>query len=96
MLPAKSSALQRILARAACSYSNKKLPGVIDFAQFEKCIIAKTSLILDVREPAELQKKSDIPGSFNLPLGKMVTAFSLSGEEFQKCTELRSRTRRIR
>ena len=42
------------------------------------------SLIVDVREPGEIENFGAIPGAVNVPLGDITDAFDMSAEDFQR------------
>ena len=41
-------------------------------------------LIVDVREPGEIEKSGAVPGAVNVPLGDITDAFDKSAEDFQR------------
>ncbi|KAH7327901.1 Rhodanese-like domain-containing protein [Stachybotrys elegans] len=41
-------------------------------------------VIVDVREPAELQETGRIPGAINIPITSAVQSFHISGEDFEE------------
>ena len=82
---ATASAARRFFPmRAASSYSSDPLPAEVNFKEFEGYRALQKSLIIDVREPAELEKLGKIPGAINCPLGDIAAAFDKSGEDFQR------------
>ena len=83
-LRATASAARRVLSmRAASSYSSEPLPAEVSFKEFEEYRALKKSLIIDVREPAELEQLGRVPGAVNCPLGDIAAAFDMSEEDFQ-------------
>ena len=71
--------------RAASSYSSDPLPAEVGFKEFEVYRALEKSLIIDVREPGEIEKLGKIPGAvINCPLGDIAAAFDMSAEEFQR------------
>ena len=82
---ATASAARRFLpVRAASSYSSDPLPAEVSFEEFEEYRTLQKSLIVDVREPAEIEKLGGIPGAVNCPLGDVAAAFDKSAEDFQR------------
>ena len=77
--------LLRASRRLASSvYSSQQLPDEVDFAHFERCRRAGQTLIVDVREPAELEKNGRVPGVVNVPLGLVSEALvEASAEDFE-------------
>jgi rhodanese-related sulfurtransferase len=67
------------------SYSRQGLPAIMDYHKFEQCRSNGKTLIVDVREAVELTEKGSVPGTLNLPLGNIASAFALSKEDFVKC-----------
>ena len=61
-----------------------KLSKEIDYDKFEQIRKEKSATIIDVREIEELINTSVIPGSINIPLGDIETAFSMNQENFEK------------
>ena len=84
---AAASAARRILPmsmRAASTYSSDPLPAEVTFKEFEEYRTLEKSLIIDVREPEELEKVGKVPGAVNCPLGDVAAAFDKSAEDFQR------------
>jgi len=50
----------------------------------EKSVNKHNYILIDVREPTELQKTGQIPTSINIPLGQLETTLQLNEKDFQK------------
>uniref|UniRef100_A0A914W813 Rhodanese domain-containing protein n=1 Tax=Plectus sambesii TaxID=2011161 RepID=A0A914W813_9BILA len=59
-------------------------PTDIGLAELKEKINKKDILLIDVREPTELQAYGVLPGAINIPLGEVPYALSLSPEAFER------------
>lgn len=56
----------------------------VSYDQLKQLLAGRKSVVVDVREPWELREYGFIPGSINVPLGQVNTAFQLHPEEFKE------------
>lgn len=56
----------------------------VSYEQLKKLLASREAVVIDVREPWELREYGFIPGSINVPLGQVNTAFQLGAEEFKE------------
>ena len=66
--------------------SKKIVKTEVDFNEFESYRLNGTALIIDVRNPHELQEKGKIPNTLNIPLPNIPMFFhgQVSDEEFEE------------
>ncbi|XP_034938449.1 rhodanese domain-containing protein CG4456-like isoform X3 [Chelonus insularis] len=55
----------------------------IDFHNLTQAQKDDSVLIIDVREPSEINETGQLPGSINIPMANVLTTLNLSNEEFQ-------------
>ncbi|XP_036420354.1 thiosulfate sulfurtransferase/rhodanese-like domain-containing protein 3 isoform X2 [Colossoma macropomum] len=68
--------------RSLCSASQSS--PVVTYEELKKLLVAKSGVVVDVREPWELREYGNIPGSINVPLGQVNGALQLKPEEFKE------------
>lgn len=68
--------------RTLCSASQSS--SVITYEELKKLLVAKSGVVIDVREPWELREYGNIPGTINVPLGQVSGALQLEPEEFKE------------
>ncbi|KAM4736499.1 thiosulfate sulfurtransferase/rhodanese-like domain-containing protein 3 [Anableps anableps] len=56
----------------------------VGYEQLKQLLAYGKAVVVDVREPWELREYGFIPGSVNVPLGQVNTAFQLAPEEFRE------------
>ncbi|KAK8728153.1 hypothetical protein OTU49_009141, partial [Cherax quadricarinatus] len=56
----------------------------LDYEELRALQVAGDIALIDVRDSQELQNYGDIPGSLNIPLGKIKDALQLSKDEWEK------------
>ncbi|XP_042239736.1 uncharacterized protein LOC121877872 isoform X3 [Homarus americanus] len=56
----------------------------LDFEELRALQVAGDIALIDVREPQELEKHGEIPGSLNIPLCKIKVALQLSEDEWER------------
>ncbi|KAK3513339.1 hypothetical protein QTP70_012370 [Hemibagrus guttatus] len=56
----------------------------VTYEQVKKLLVARSGVVIDVREPWELREYGGIPGSINVPLGQVSAALQLKPEEFKE------------
>lgn len=56
--------------------------SVASFEEVKSVKDQKNKVLIDVREPSELQETGVIPGSINIPLGEVESALKLPPKEF--------------
>ncbi|KAM3614075.1 uncharacterized protein V6R79_009740 [Siganus canaliculatus] len=56
----------------------------VSYDQLKQILAGRKSVVVDVREPWERREYGFIPGSINVPLGQVNTAFQLTPEEFKE------------
>ena len=66
--------------------SKQIVKSEVDFNEFESCRLNGTALIIDVRNPHELQEKGEIPNTLNIPLPNIPMFFhgQVSDEDFEE------------
>ena len=57
---------------------------IVNFQQLKDQLNEGTAILVDVRNPNELQEDGKIPGSFNIALPELSEAFQLSSGEFKE------------
>ncbi|XP_024124170.1 thiosulfate sulfurtransferase/rhodanese-like domain-containing protein 3 isoform X2 [Oryzias melastigma] len=65
-------------------YSSEPLSTEVSYEQLKQRLNDGKVVVIDVREPWELREYGFIPGSVNVPLGQVNTAFQLSPEDFRE------------
>lgn len=58
--------------------------AVVTYEELKKLLVAKSGVVIDVREPWELREYGNIPGTINVPLGQVSGALQLEAEEFKE------------
>ena len=58
--------------------------GVVTFSQLTAMLSEGTAVLLDVRNPKELEEDGKIPGSYNIALPELSGAFQMAGTEFKE------------
>ncbi|XP_045605194.1 uncharacterized protein [Procambarus clarkii] len=56
----------------------------LDYEELRALQVAGDIALIDVRDPQELQNYGEIPGSLNIPLGKIKVALQLSKDEWEE------------
>lgn len=64
--------------------STSQSSPVITYEELKKLLVAKSGVVIDVREPWELREYGNIPGAINVPLGQVTGALQLEPEEFKE------------
>ncbi len=59
------------------------MPCTNKMAQVKAQLTSPTAVLIDVREPGELQASGTIPGSLNIPVTTKPDSFFISAEEFE-------------
>ncbi|MCJ8744721.1 hypothetical protein PDJAM_G00121780 [Pangasius djambal] len=95
----RNGAVRAVASRSRCLYgrggvrtalwtrtfSSADQPAVsVTYEQVKKLLVARTGVLIDVREPWELREYGSIPGSINVPLGQVNVALQLKPEEFKE------------
>ena len=57
---------------------------IVTFQQLTDQLREGTAILVDVRNPNELQEDGKIPGSYNIALPELSEAFQLSDAEFKE------------
>ncbi|KAI4899547.1 hypothetical protein NFI96_026866 [Prochilodus magdalenae] len=68
--------------RSLCTAS--KPSAAVTYEELKKLLVAKSGVVIDVREPWELREFGNIPGTINVPLGQVNGALQLEPEEFKE------------
>ncbi|XP_072525383.1 thiosulfate sulfurtransferase/rhodanese-like domain-containing protein 3 [Salminus brasiliensis] len=58
--------------------------AVVTYEELKKLLVARSGVVIDVREPWELREYGNIPGSINVPLEQVNGALQLEPEEFKE------------
>ena len=58
--------------------------GIVTFDQLTAKLGDGSALLVDVRNPNELQEDGKIPGSFNVALPELTAAFQMGSTEFKE------------
>ena len=56
---------------------------VVDFEQLQSLLQSSSTVLVDVRNPNELQEDGQITGSYNIALPEVSAAFQLEAGEFR-------------
>uniref|UniRef100_A0A3B1JXT2 Thiosulfate sulfurtransferase/rhodanese-like domain-containing protein 3 n=1 Tax=Astyanax mexicanus TaxID=7994 RepID=A0A3B1JXT2_ASTMX len=64
--------------------STSQSSQVITYEELKKLLVAKSGVVIDVREPWELREYGNIPSAINVPLGQVTSALQLEPEEFKE------------
>lgn len=67
-----------------CRFSSGPPSADVTYEQLKQLLASRKAVVVDVREPWELREYGFIPGSLNVPLGQVNTAFQLCPEEFKE------------
>lgn len=67
-----------------CGFSSAPPSTDVSYEQLKHLLAGRKAVVIDVREPWELREYGVIPGSINVPLGQVNTAFQLGPEEFNE------------
>ncbi|XP_034938448.1 rhodanese domain-containing protein CG4456-like isoform X2 [Chelonus insularis] len=84
-----SNSLNNTHLKVEFSTEPDKMPGEgdqaanIDFHNLTQAQKDDSVLIIDVREPSEINETGQLPGSINIPMANVLTTLNLSNEEFQ-------------
>ena len=62
--------LKGLLNRTFCS-KFQNLPPTVTYEEVVEALEDSTALVIDVRQPEELEKDGVIPGALNIPLGDL-------------------------
>ncbi|KAI7806875.1 thiosulfate sulfurtransferase/rhodanese-like domain-containing protein 3 [Triplophysa rosa] len=66
-------------------FSSLSKPSIdVSYEQLKKLLVARSGVVIDVREPWELREYGNIPGSINVPLAQVNGSLQLSPEEFKE------------